>query len=191
VDAEGLAPLHAKIVVVDHPLRATGALPLSVWRSAAVIAILVATVELVLLVVAGVALLTRHGSSSTSTAPAHMTATKPAGPAAAHRVTPHRATAPAAKLSRGNVRVVVLNGNGRPGAAAAGASRVRHHGYRVGLVGNAARMSYARSIVMYRPGFEGEGRRLARDLGVKLVGPLDGMRASELQGAQTVLILGA
>jgi hypothetical protein len=101
-----------------------------------------------------------------------------------------RATPAAAKLARGSVRVVVLNGNGRPGAAAAAATRVRRHGYRIGIVGNAAKMSYARSMVMYRPGFEGEGRRLAHDLGIRLVGPLDGMRAAQLHGAQTVLILG-
>jgi hypothetical protein len=52
-------------------------------------------------------------------------------------------------------------------------------------------MSYSRSIVMYRPGYEGEGRRLARDLGVRMVGPLDGMRPVQLHGAQAVLILGA
>jgi hypothetical protein len=174
---------------VDHPLRATASLPLSVWRTAAVVAILVAAVELILLVVAGVALLTGGGSSA---APAHT------GAAAKKTQTPARTPAKARshasaapKLARGKVRVVVLNGNGRPGAAAAAATRVRQHGYRIGKVGNAARMSYGRSIVMYRPGFEGEGRRLARDLGIRLVGPLDGMQASQLGGAQAVLILGA
>jgi hypothetical protein len=43
---------------------------------------------------------------------------------------------------------------------------------------------------MYRPGFAGEGRRLGRDLGVKIVGPLDGMRKHDLHGAQVVFILG-
>jgi hypothetical protein len=43
---------------------------------------------------------------------------------------------------------------------------------------------------MYRRGFEGEAQRLARDLGVKVVGPLDGVRPSQLHGAQAVLILG-
>jgi hypothetical protein len=67
---------------------------------------------------------------------------------------------------------------------------VRGHGYRIGVVGNAARMSYPRSLVMYRPGFEGEGKRLGSDLGIRLVGPLDGMRGAQLHGAQVVLILG-
>ena len=44
---------------------------------------------------------------------------------------------------------------------------------------------------MYRPGFAGEGRRLARDLRVKRFGPLDGMRTRELGRAQLVFILGA
>ena len=43
---------------------------------------------------------------------------------------------------------------------------------------------------MYRPGFAGEGSRLGRDLGVKLVTPLDGMRAKALGRAQLVFILG-
>jgi hypothetical protein len=44
---------------------------------------------------------------------------------------------------------------------------------------------------MYRQGFEGEGRRLAKDLGVKQVGPLDGMRAGQLGRAHAVIILGS
>jgi len=87
--------------------------------------------------------------------------------------------------------VLVLNGNGRTGAAAAAASQVRSKGYRIGHVGNASRSDFGRSIVMYRPGFAGEGRRLAKDLGVKQVGPLDGMRAGDLRRAQVVFILGA
>jgi hypothetical protein len=44
---------------------------------------------------------------------------------------------------------------------------------------------------MYRQGFEGEGRRLAKDLGVTQVGPLDGMRAEQLGRAHAVFILGS
>ena len=43
---------------------------------------------------------------------------------------------------------------------------------------------------MYRPGFEGEARRLARDIGVRRVSPLDGIRRRDLQGAHIALILG-
>ena len=108
---------------------------------------------------------------------------KPAPSVKAVKATP-------AQLPRRQVTVLVLNGNGRRGAAAAAASRVSHRGYRIGLVANAPSHDYATSLVMYRPGFQGEARRLARDLGVKVVSPLDGVRPGQLHGAQAVLILG-
>jgi hypothetical protein len=43
---------------------------------------------------------------------------------------------------------------------------------------------------MFRPGFEREARRLAKDLGVRRVVPLDGMRPAELQGAHVALVVG-
>ena len=58
-------------------------------------------------------------------------------------------------------------------------------------VGNAGKTTYSRSIVMYRRGYEGEGRRLAHDLGIRTVGPLDGMRPAQLHGAQAVVVLGS
>jgi hypothetical protein len=99
------------------------------------------------------------------------------------------ASAPAAKRPRSKTTVLVLNGNGRTGAAASAASRVHARGYRIGSVTNAPQ-HVRRSIVMYRPGFAGEGRRLGKDLGVKLVTPLDGMRQKDLGRAQVVFILG-
>jgi hypothetical protein len=84
---------------------------------------------------------------------------------------------------------MVLNGNGRAGAAAAAADRVQGRGYMLGNVGNAPSIT-PRSLVMFRPGFEAEGRRLARDLRVRIVRPLDGMRLRQLFGAHLVLIIG-
>jgi hypothetical protein len=43
---------------------------------------------------------------------------------------------------------------------------------------------------MFKPGSAGEGKRLGKDLGVKLVTPLDGMRARDLGRADLVFILG-
>ena len=43
---------------------------------------------------------------------------------------------------------------------------------------------------MYRPGFRAEGLRLARDMHVKVVGPLDGLKRSALHGGQLAVILG-
>jgi hypothetical protein len=56
-------------------------------------------------------------------------------------------------------------------------------------VGNAPSIT-PRSLVMFRPGYEAEGRRLARDLRVRIVRPLDGMRPRQLLGAHLVLIIG-
>ena len=69
----------------------------------------------------------------------------------------------------------MFNGNGRAGAASAAASKLSTLGYRIPGKGNAKRQDYATSVVMYRPGFEAEGLRLARDLHVHVVGPLDGI----------------
>jgi hypothetical protein len=174
---------------VDHPIRLDRVeLAVRPWRTATVLIAAVAAVELVLLIVIGGALLAKPDTGAKRAAPT----AKPARAAKAPtKATPARATkAVPAELSRRKVRVVVLNGNGRQGAAASAASRVSGRGYRIGLVGNAPRHDYPQSIVMYRRGFEGEGRRLARDLGVTVVGPLDGMRPAQLHGAHAVFILG-
>jgi hypothetical protein len=43
---------------------------------------------------------------------------------------------------------------------------------------------------MYRPGFRGEAKRLAKDVRIRRVVPLDGMKIRDLQGAHVALILG-
>ncbi len=154
------------------------------WRTAAYIAVAVAAVELLLLLIIGGGKLVGWASHRVELA-AQQHVHAPAKPATARR---HAAT-PVAQRARSKTVVLVLNGNGRKGAAASAASRVRTRGYRIGKVTNAPEL-VSRSIVMYRPGFAGEGRRLARDLHVQLVTPLDGMRARELGRAQVVFILG-
>lgn len=173
---------------MDHPLRLDRVeLAVRPWRTATVLIAAVAAVELVLLVVVVGALLAKPEPASLRAAPkAAPTAARSKAAAA-----PRPAKAVAAELPRRKVRVVVLNGNGRQGAAAAAAERVSGRGYRIGVVGNAPRHDYPSSLVMYRRGFEGEGRRLARDLGVQVVGPLDGVRPAQLRGAHAVFILGA
>jgi hypothetical protein len=165
------------------------------WRMAAMVLAALAAVELLLLVVVGGALIAKPSKGTATQRPAgkaaavkHARAHKAA---AAAKVKVHRSPAPPARLARGKVTILVLNGNGRQGAAASAASRVSRHGYRIGGVANAPRSDFTRSLVMYRRGFEGEGRRLARDLGIRIVGPLDGLRASQLHGANAVLVIGA
>jgi hypothetical protein len=152
------------------------------WRTRAIVAGAVAVVELVVLLVAGVVLVApalgrhvRHAATVKALAPAP--ARKPAKPAQP-------------TLTRGETSVLVLNGNGRAGAAAAEAEKVRGLGYMIGGVGNAPQTTYGRSVVMYRRGFRPEAVRLARDAGISIVTPLDGLRRSQLQGAHLALVLG-
>jgi hypothetical protein len=166
---------------VDLPLDPPND-PVRPWRTAALLAGAIALVELLILL--GI------GGLGLARAVAHSVDRSAAAVHANHKPTRHATKIASAKLPRSKTEVLVLNGNGRQGAAAAEASRVRHHGYRIGGVANAARSDYLRSIVMYRPRYAGEGRRLARDLGISLVTPLDGMRGRQLHGAQAVLILG-
>ena len=150
------------------------------WRRATIAVSAVAAVELVLLAGLAVALLgnplARHLQQS-------------AAAAAAPRLRKD-APPPASKatLARDELSVMVLNGNGRAGAAAAAADRVKARGYIVGNVGNAA--TSPRTVVMYRPGYGAEASRLARDLRVRVIRPLDGMSPRQLLGAHLVLILG-
>jgi hypothetical protein len=172
---------------VEHRLDASDAL-VRPWRTAACVAAAVAAVELVLLLaIGGGALVEAASARLRLEARDHALAPVSTQRPAARKPDP----APAAKRPRSATVVLVLNGNGRTGAAAAAASRVQRHGYKIGRVGNASRTTFARSLVMYRPGFAGEGRRLARDLGVGRAGPLDGMRRGELGRAHVVFILGA
>lgn len=178
---------------MDHPLRLDHAdLAVRPWRTATLVVAGIAALELVLLVMLGGALLAKPEpagarKATASKAVAARQATKPTPTPAKAAKTDEAAPA---QLPRRKVTVFVLNGNGRQGAAAAAASRVSGKGYRIGLVANAPSHDYAASLVMYRPGFKGEAQRLARDLGVKVVSPLDGVRPGQLHGAQAVLILG-
>lgn len=113
--------------------------------------------------------------------------TKVAGPAPS-KPKPTKGVRPL--LTRSETSVLVLNGNGIAGAAAASADRIRNKGYLVASVGNADSRSATRTVVMYRGRHAREARRLARDFGAPIVTPLDGMKPRELMGAQLVLLLG-
>jgi hypothetical protein len=175
---------------VDHPIRLEHVeLAVRPWRTATLVVAAVAAVELVLLVMIGGALLAQpHATGHKRSTASKAVSTKDTTRTTSAR--PAKVKVAAAELPRRKVKVVVLNGNGRQGAAAAAAARVSRKGYRIGLVANAPSHDYVTSLVMYRRGFEGEAQRLARDLGVKVVGPLDGVRPGQLHGAQAVLILG-
>ena len=117
-------------------------------------------------------------------------ATAATAAAKAATTVPVASSAGVPKLPRDHTAILVLNGIGTPGAAGRAAARVEAKGYRIDGVTNAARSDYTRTTIMYRPGFRAEAARLGKDLQVKLVGPLDGMRPADLGKAQLVVIIG-
>ena len=149
------------------------------WRTIAVVVAGIATLELLILVIVGIALVAKP---------------------MAHRAITNAAKAPVATkpkpepmlplLPRRLTSVTILNGNGVSGAAALEASRVRARGYKIGVVGNAPRGSFGQSVVMYRAGRIREARRLARDVGIAIVSPLDGLRKRDLHGAKLAVVVG-
>jgi hypothetical protein len=174
---------------VDSSLPALDVRP---WRTATLVASAFAAVELVLLVIAAFVLLARPLSHRVSSAAAsHAAAAKPkpveAAPAVIRRAKPVPVKL---HLSRAHTRVLVLNGNGQTGAAGSEAARVQRFGYPIERVADAARMDYPASVVMYRPGFAAEGKRLAHDMGIRVVGPLDGLSVKELGHARVALVVG-
>jgi hypothetical protein len=167
------------------------------WRTAAIVAAGIAAVELFILVILGVAfgakLTSDHAQKAVTNATTAAKVEATAPPATSTETKKAKAktnTAPTASLSRRRTSVIVLNGNGTPGAAAATAEQLRHFHYTVAATGNASRTDFTRSLVMYRKGYEGEAIRLAHDLHIKRVTPLDGMKLRDLQGAHLALILG-
>jgi hypothetical protein len=177
---------------VDHPAQLSAPQP---WRSAALVAATIAAVELFLLVVLGFAfgakLFSREVDRVTATAAASAPTAQatPAETQAPQTEAPVETPAPVI-LPRNETSVMVLNGNGIAGAASVASERVQRRGYIIAGTTNAPRTNFRRSIVMYRPGREGEAQRLARDLKVKRVAPLDGVRIADLQGAHVALIIG-
>jgi hypothetical protein len=155
------------------------------WRTATLVASAVAALELVLLVALCVVLLAKPVSQHVQQAAEK----KVFAPVKAKPRAPTPVGKP--KLSRGETSVIILNGNGRAGAAAEGAASVRGLGYTIGTVGNAPRSDFTRTLVMFRRGYRPEAVRLAADLKVKIVGPLDGLRPRDMMGAHVALIIGS
>jgi LytR cell envelope-related transcriptional attenuator len=165
----------------------------SPWRTRTLIVSGIAVAELVALIGLAVVLLGKGWFQSERAAATKAAIAQHRADAARTRPAPTKPKAAArAKrmLAKQQTSVLVLNGNGRDGAAGAEARILRAHGYPVAAVGNAKRTDYAASIVMYRPGYPREAARLARELKIPIVSALDGVFLSQLKGAKAVLIVG-
>ena len=150
------------------------------WRTVAIVASALAALEFLLLVAAAVIFLAKPFAA----------AAEARGEARATATRDERTSRVRARIPRSETSVLVLNGNGVPGAAAHAAERARTLRYVIAGTANASGTPLARSLVMYRPGYQGEAERLARDLGIARVTPLDGLRASDLEGAHLALVVG-
>jgi hypothetical protein len=171
---------------VDHP---TSIARPEQWRQTAIVAAGIAALELLVLGILVMFLIVRPLLADDGV-PTAKTAT--AAPAKQQAATTEGKAAPTApELARRETSVIVLNGNGIGGMASEKADLVRTKGYLIAGTANAPRQDFAQSIVMYRPGFEAEARRLAQDFRVKRVLPLDGMKPRDLQGAHVALIVGS
>ncbi len=166
---------------MEHAPRLDRPVP---WRGLTAILAVVATAELLgLLALAGVHLVPSHSAPAATKTKAPVSHARPA--VHAFRLAPAHPLRP-----RSAVSVLVLNGNGVSGAAGAAASRLLARGYRRATATDAPNHDYARSLVLFAPGWQREGQRLARELHIGIVGALDGMKRSQLRGSQLVVILG-
>lgn len=172
------------------------------WRTATLVASAIAGAELVGLIVIGAFVLAhpfRHHAKTTATTPA--VTTTAAAPAVHHAVRPRHVVPVPAKdrvtvtshplRPRAKLRVLVLNANGVQGAAHVEAARLQGLGYVIGGAANAPSHHYARSMVMFVPGYAKEARRLARDAKIALVAPVDGLTPKALSGSRLVVLLGS
>ena len=92
---------------------------------------------------------------------------------------------------RSVVSVLVLNGNGVSGVAGTEATTILSRGYRHAIPSDAPQLDYARSLVLFRPGWQREAERLGRDSRIPTVAPLDGRVAPAYAHVPLIVILGA
>jgi len=105
------------------------------------------------------------------------------------RVPTRQAVTPLRPRSR--LSVLVLNGNGASGAAGTEATTILARGYRHAIPSDATQLDYASSLVLFRPGWQREAERLARDVKIPTVATLDGRVAPEYAHVPLIVILGA
>ena len=93
--------------------------------------------------------------------------------------------------ARSGISVLVLNGNGMEGAAGTKAAVILSWGYQHAIPSDAPQLTYARSVVLFRPGWQREAERLAKDARIRAVATLDGRIAPPYAHVPLILILGA
>jgi hypothetical protein len=90
----------------------------------------------------------------------------------------------------GDVEVAVLNATSVPGLAAKVGDDVRVNGFKLGTVSN-SRRQFDQTVVMYEPHEKRAAEKVAHDLGVQPVQPIDQQAEQASGGADVVVIAGA
>jgi LytR cell envelope-related transcriptional attenuator len=93
-----------------------------------------------------------------------------------------------ANVDPAQVTVAVLNGTTVQGLAAQVGEEVRAGGFKLGTIGNAARIDQAASEVLHRNGQQRAARAVANRLGIDETGPVDSVN-EEIAGSFDVIVL--
>jgi LytR cell envelope-related transcriptional attenuator len=99
-------------------------------------------------------------------------------------------TPKAGAIVPGEVDVAVLNGTSVPGLAAKVGDDVRVNGFRLGAVTNSSEQ-FDQTVVMYARGQQRAAKKVAHDLGVKPLQPIDRQTERAVGDADVVVIAGA
>ena len=170
---------------MDHSLVTSIELPAHSWRRLSFTLGAIAVLEAIVILVAGIVLVAKPFAHHLRNAALHQST-----PSLDKTKTGPDSLAGKPKLAPSQTVVMVLNGNGQSGAAAATAGQLRHFGYKIGSVGNARRADYPKSVIMYKRGYRPEAIRLAHAMRVKVVGPLDGIRPKAMGRADVAYVVG-
>lgn len=95
----------------------------------------------------------------------------------------------AAKVKPAEIEVSVLNGTSVPGLAATYGDKVEGKGFSLGAVTNSS-SSFAESVVMFKVGHKPEAQKVAKQLGVSKVQPMNGEIESVSAGADVAVVVG-
>ncbi len=95
----------------------------------------------------------------------------------------------AAKVKPSEIDVTVLNGTSVAGLAATFGDEVEGKGFNLGAVTNSS-SSFEASVVMFKPGHKMEARKVAKQLGIAKLQPMNAEIQSVSAGADVAVIVG-
>lgn len=95
----------------------------------------------------------------------------------------------AAKIKPAEIEVSVLNGTSVPGLAATFGDKVEGKGFSLGAVTNSS-SSFEESVVMFKAGHKPEARKVAKQLAIAKVQPMNGEIQSVSAGADVAVVVG-